>query len=218
MRLEQAQAIFPRADRAWLIPMIQEMPKWGIDTPIEEASFCSQLGPESRGMTKFDENLDYRAERLAEVWPSRFFLKTIDKQMDGKKRDAYLYSHDPRKLAEAVYGGRNGNGAEGSGDGWLYRGGGPPQLTGRANYAKAAAGIGYDLVNKPNDVRTIPLIGVRAACWFWKANGFDAIDDDDEIRSESRRLNGGETGLQERGRYFAAAKQVLGLTAAAVAA
>lgn len=211
MRLEQAQLVFPRADRAWLIPLIQEMPKWGIDQPIEQASFFSQLGVESRGMTRFAEDLDYSASRLTEVWPSRFFLKTLDKPTEGAKRDAYRYCHNPRALAEYVYGGRLGNQPEGHGDGWNFRGGGPVQLTGRKNFALAMAGIGHDLLNKPNDVRTVPVIGVRTACWFWKANRFDDIDDDDDIRAERRRVQGGQEGVSLAQRYFAETKRALGI-------
>ena len=70
------------------------------------------------------ENLNYSAQRLTEVWPSRF--PTI--------ASAKPYASNPRKLANKVYGGRLGNVAPD--DGWLYRGRGLPQITGKENYAK----------------------------------------------------------------------------------
>ncbi|MDE3796998.1 hypothetical protein I7G59_06570 [Sinorhizobium meliloti] len=70
------------------------------------------------------ENLNYSAQRLTEVWPSRF--PTI--------ASAKPYANNPRKLANKVYGGRMGNAAPD--DGWLYRGRGLPQITGKENYAK----------------------------------------------------------------------------------
>lgn len=75
-------------------------------------------------MQPVTENLSYSAERLTEVWPARF--PTI--------ASAKPYARNPRKLANKVYGGRMGNAAPD--DGWLYRGRGLSQITGKANYAK----------------------------------------------------------------------------------
>lgn len=75
-------------------------------------------------MQPVTENLNYSAERLTQVWPSRF--PTI--------ASAKPFARNPRKLANKVYGGRMGNTAPD--DGWLYRGRGLPQITGKENYAK----------------------------------------------------------------------------------
>ncbi len=75
-------------------------------------------------MQPVTENLNYSAERLVEVWPSRF--PTI--------ASAKPFARNPRKLANKVYGGRLGNTAPD--DGWLYRGRGLPQITGKENYDK----------------------------------------------------------------------------------
>lgn len=75
-------------------------------------------------MQPVTENLNYSAERLTQVWPSRF--PTI--------ASARPFARNPRKLANKVYGGRMGN--TGSDDGWRYRGRGLPQITGKTNYAK----------------------------------------------------------------------------------
>ncbi|KSV77532.1 hypothetical protein [Sinorhizobium sp. Sb3] len=66
----------------------------------------------------------YSAERLTQVWPSRF----------PAIASARPFARDPRKLANRVYGGRMGNAAPD--DGWRYRGRGLPQITGKENYAK----------------------------------------------------------------------------------
>lgn len=68
------------------------------------------------------ENLNYSAKRLTEVWPTRF--PTI--------ASAKPYANNPQKLANKVYGGRLGN--VGPNDGWIFRGRGLPQITGRENY------------------------------------------------------------------------------------
>ena len=58
---------------------------------------------------------------------------------------AYLAKYDTGKLAAAL-----GNTPEADGDGILYAGRGYVQLTGRANYAKAGAALGIDLLGNPD--------------------------------------------------------------------
>ncbi len=79
-------------------------------------------------MQPLEENLNYSAKRLTQVWPSRFPTLAA----------ATLYANNPRRLANKVYGGRLGN--AGPDDGWLYRGRGLAQITGKANYVKFGLG------------------------------------------------------------------------------
>lgn len=83
-------------------------------------------------MEPITENLNYSAKRLTQVWPGRF--PTL--------ASAQPYANNPQKLANKVYGGRLGN--TGPNDGWLYRGRGLSQVTGKENYAK------YGLVDNPD--------------------------------------------------------------------
>ena len=75
-------------------------------------------------MQPVSENLNYSAQRLTQVWPKRFPTLSAAKP----------YANNPQRLANKVYGGRLGN--NGPDDGWLYRGRGLAQITGKANYAK----------------------------------------------------------------------------------
>lgn len=80
------------------------------------------------------ENLNYTsAARIRQVWPARF--PTV--------ASAQPYVRQPQKLANKVYGGRLGNVR--SNDGWLYRGDGLVQLTGKANFDKFGVSPGMDL-------------------------------------------------------------------------
>lgn len=85
------------------------------------------------------ENLYYTSvASIRKVWPSRF----------PSNASAQPYVRQPQKLANHVYGGRLGN--TGPNDGWLYRGGGWPQTTGKVNYERSGKLVGVDLVKNPD--------------------------------------------------------------------
>ena len=184
MDLARALEVFPRADRAWLDQIAEQAPKNGIDTPNEMASFLAQFGHETAGFTRFEENLNYSADRLMKVWPRRF----------PELHVAVMYAHNPERLAEKVYGGRMGN--DQPGDGWRYRGRGP-QLTGKNNYRKAGAMVGLNLLAAP-DLMLEPDVGVKVACVGWKVMGLSEHDDDADARAETELINGGVIGLKDR--------------------
>lgn len=80
-------------------------------------------------MQPVEENLNYTsAARIKATWPSRFSTITAAQAFVGK----------PQALANKVYGGRMGN--NGANDGWLYRGRGLAQITGKDNYKKFGLG------------------------------------------------------------------------------
>lgn len=184
-------AALPRAPMPWLESCIELMPTAGIDTPHEMASFLAQVAHESDEFRRLEENLNYSAERLMQVWPRRFPTFEI----------ARKYEHSPERLANYVYSNRIGNGDEASGDGWRFHGRGPIQLTGRRNYTACGEDIGEDLVAQPELLLT-PFIGIRSALWFWRTHNLDEVDDDEDVRIETRRINGGETGIEHRQKLF----------------
>lgn len=191
LTVELLQATMPKAPSAWLAVMADELPKHGVDTPNEIASFIAQVAHESNELTHLEENLNYSAERLMVVWPKRFPTFEV----------AQRYEHVPERLANYVYANRMGNGDEASGDGWRFHGRGPIQLTGRRNYAACGADIGEGLLVVPELLLT-PSVGIRSALWFWRMMNLDELDDDRDVKVETRRINGGETGLADRQRYF----------------
>jgi len=94
------------------------------------------------------------------------------------------------------------------GDGYKYRGRGPIQITGRANYRTYGRLLGIDLENNP-DLAATPEVGFRLAGAFWKRRGLNELADKGDFREITRRINGGYNGLEDRQRYFANAKKVL---------
>ncbi len=108
----------------------------------------------------------------------------------------------------SAYEGRKDLGNTQPGDGKRYKGRGPIQLTGRANYQKYGGLLGLDLVNNPTIAAT-PEVGFRIAGQFWKLNGLNALADQQDIRQITRRINGGYNGLDDRIKYYDRAKKVL---------
>ena len=181
----------------WEIPLNQVFVKYDLDTPKRQAAFIGQCAVESANFTRLQENLNYSAQRLTQVWPSRFPNISM----------AEPYANNPEKLANFVYAGRMGNLQDG--DGWKFHGRGLIQLTGRENYANCGSGVGVDLIDNP-DLLLTPQYAVLSAGWYWNKKGLNALADTQEYGAMTRRINGGLTGLDERIAKITKALQVLG--------
>ena len=102
----------------WLEPLNDALQRYEINTPLRMAAFIGQCAHESGNFKTLQENLNYSAESLCRVWPSRF--PTLE--------SAQPYHRNPDKIANKVYGGRMGNGTEETEEGSLYKGRGLIQL------------------------------------------------------------------------------------------
>lgn len=109
----------------------------------------------------------------------------------------------------AAYEGRKDLGNTEPGDGKRYKGRGPIQLTGRANYRRTGKALGLDLEGHPEKAAA-PDVGFRVAGWFWKTHGLNELADKGDFRQITRRINGGYRGLESRQRYYARTREVLG--------
>lgn len=164
------------------------------DAEIDD--FLGQVLHESGMLERLEENLNYtRAERLCEVWPTRF--KTAG--------DAEKFVRNPAALANKVYGGRMGN--TDPGDGYRYRGRGLIQVTGRDNYAAVARATGLDLLANP-DMLAQPAIALRASIAWWEGRIPDAAMGD--VKRVTRLVNGGTHGLAHRKQLTEAAGKAVG--------
>jgi putative chitinase len=111
--------------------------------------------------------------------------------------------------AQQRYEGRLDLGNTSKGDGYLYRGRGVFQLTGRGNYADYGRLIGLGLVDHP-ELAEDPEISVLIACAYWKRHGLNELADADDVTTITHKINGGENGLDQRKAALARAKLVLG--------
>jgi len=111
----------------------------------------------------------------------------------------------------AAYEGRASLGNTQPGDGKRFKGRGPIQLTGRANYTKYGQLLGLDLVNNPT-VAATKEVGFRIAGEFWSLNGLNDLADQQRFKDITKRINGGYNGLDDRIKYYNRAKLVLSAT------
>jgi putative chitinase len=134
-----------------------------------------------------------------------------------KRRAAFLaqLAHESGELrymeeiaSGEAYEGRKDLGNTEPGDGKRYKGRGPIQLTGRANYRRAGKALGLDLEGHPEDAAR-PEVGFRVAGWFWKTHGLNELADQGDFRAITRRVNGGYRGLESREKYYRRALDVL---------
>jgi putative chitinase len=157
--------------------------------------FVAQVYVESAGFVRTRENLSYTPERLLEVFFGRNGMTTIE-----QARAVVARGH--ASIAEQVYGGEWGARNLGNvlfGDAWDFIGRGYKQLTGRGNYTAYSLGVYGDkrVLFNPPLLERLPDSALSAA-WFWHWRGIDMLPDN--IRTITRRVNGGLNGLSERQR------------------
>jgi len=192
----------------WGLALAAAMRRYNIAGDLNVvAAFMAQILVESDQLNRVAENLFYTPDRLMQVWPKRFPDLSV----------AHRYARNPEALANYVYADRMGNGPEAGGDGWKYRGRGPIQITGKANYLAAEREMGIPLVKKP-ELLEFKENGALAAASFWTRNklSFLAADlpDDDQAKdfaTISRIVNGGTEGLVRREAFHKNIRTFLGL-------
>jgi putative chitinase len=161
-------------------------------SPHRAAHFFAQTAHESGNFKAFSENLNYSAKGLRSIFGKYFPTDAL----------ARAYERKPEKIANRVYANRMGNGDEASGEGWLYKGRGPLQLTGKNNYRAFGKYIGreQEILDNPDIVANE--LGFESALWFFDANKLWGICDqgvnDATILALTKRINGGTHGLDDR--------------------
>ncbi|OPB02381.1 MULTISPECIES: glycoside hydrolase family 19 protein [Pseudomonas fluorescens group] len=119
--------------------------------------------------------------------------------------DQYLSKYDTGALAAKL-----GNTPEADGDGQRYRGRGLIQVTGHDNYLRCSLALFGDerLLRRP-ELLEQPQWAAESAAWFWSVNGLNALADQDQFNTITRRINGGLNGLEDRLQLWGRARAVL---------
>lgn len=108
----------------------------------------------------------------------------------------------------SAYEGRTDLGNVVAGDGRHYKGRGPIQLTGRANYRAFGREVGIDFEAHPHLI-AIPSIGLMAAVRYWNSRHLNARADADDLLGITKAINGGTNGIEDRRVRTAAAKALI---------
>ena len=168
------------------------------------------------------------ARRQAGVFVSALNAAMANRKIDSPKRQAaflaqvghesgqlqyvrelggnqYLSKYDTGLLAAKL-----GNTPAADGDGQRYRGRGLIQITGHDNYLRCSLALFGDerLLRTPELLET-PQWAAESAAWFWYVNGLNALADQGQFNTITRRINGGLNGLEGRLQLWARARTVL---------
>lgn len=169
--------------------------RYGVTTFTQFDEFLANLFQESLEFNHKTENMNYRAQTMADTWPSRFSKTKTRPYVPNDL--AISLQRNPEALANNVYGGRMGNKLPG--DGWRFRGGGFIGLTGREVYTKYAAYIGKPVEETADLVRSQDYYALDSAFWFFYVlKGLKGKAEANDFIGIVKSINGGTIGLKDR--------------------
>lgn len=223
----QIKSIAGTAARADLVAAIVQgwpvaMQKAKLTTKLRACHFLAEIMTETGGLRILSESGAYRYETILKIFGARQYSVPCG----GRGHSAGIAPAEAKKIAalpvaqrgpvlfNRVYGVGNPSKMKefentGPNDGWLYRGGGMMQATGKSNYAAMAKKTGLPLVEHPELLHN-PDSAFLAAYLEWSQDGrCNAAADRDDVAAVRKIINGGSNGLAECKAFLAKAKKVL---------
>jgi putative chitinase len=200
---DKIRKLFPKARPDLVQAIVDNWPAAeaaGINTPRRIQHFFAQIGAETGGLKSISESLNYAVKGLRGTF-GKARITDADCERLGRSN---AHPADQEAIANLVYGGtwgRDNLGNTRPGDGWLYRGSGYIQTTGRSNF-KAC---GHE--DTPDALRT-PDAGFRAALVYWTDHRLNAVADAGNVKAVRKRVNPALKGLEEAEDFFRKAKTV----------
>lgn len=215
---DQLLAIFPNAaeperraaavSAAWA--------EFGYSNPNEWAGMLAVVGNETGGYrhAKAREDMTYSPGRAVAAFGSIRAQKCIALCPIDDKRNV-VRTDRGQAFGNCIYAYMIGNGGPETGDGWKYRGGFDPQLTGRANYQACSNALGVDLMTDPDQYTGDFEVSARVAAWFMgpyaKCKPLFATGREDDFLRGAGIVGHPPPGATEtRLRFWYKARQVLG--------
>lgn len=199
------QRVAPRARPEYMAALksgAAVLDRYGVTTPLRVAHFLAQVLHETNGLTIVRESGAYSAARIMEIF-------------GVGKHSAAITSAEAKKLAkngpalfERVYGLGNPKkaaelGNTKPGDGWDFRGNGMMQTTGRGAHRRLGEKLGLgDLFERNPGAVTDAEHALLPALAEWDESGLNAFADRNDIRTITRRINGGFNGYADRVAWF----------------
>ena len=173
----------------------------GITTPLRMSHFMAQAMTETGGFKVLRESMSYSVPRMLEIFGVGNHSAKIT------AAEAPSLAHNERALSERVYGLGNPRkarelGNTQPGDGFLFRGNGVLQTTGRGAHKRMGQAFGLDFEANP-DLVTAPEHALKPALREWSDNNLNRFADQNDIRTITIRINGGLNGFEDRKAFFA---------------
>ncbi len=178
----------------WLDAITETAERFDIRDNSELSVWLAQMAHESQKFKKTTENLNYSVTALRRLWKRRFTVEQAKEYGRSAKHSA-----NQRMIANLAYGGRLGNEAYPSNDGWNYRGRGLIMITGKINYELVSATLDIPIIVDYPDIVQVPSFAslTAGAWWSQHQNAREAAKDLD-IKEVSLVVNGGLNGLEDR--------------------
>lgn len=202
LTLEIMQHMWPNGDQhipGLLEGIVMAAPavfeKYGLSSSLVIAHAMAQFSVECGQGLEMMEDLNYSAQGLLSVFPSHFTPAMAER-----------WAHNPEVIGEIAYGGRMGNAPPPSKDGYVLRGAGLSQVTGRDAVLKLQAhldknGAGFNILQNP-ELIVDSEHALECGVADWIVCGCLKYAENDDIVGETKALNGGLNGLPERRRQL----------------
>jgi putative chitinase len=109
-----------------------------------------------------------------------------------------------------AYEGRKDLGNTQPGDGVRFKGRGLIQVTGRANYKQVSDALGEDFIKNPSFL-CMPKWAALSAGWYWDSRALNKHADAEDLKTITKKINGGYNGYLDRIKHWLRARKALGL-------
>lgn len=200
----RAAGITEQLAARWHPHITAAMKEFGIIDPEHQAMFIAQVGHESGGFMRLQENFNYSVSGLSGFVRAGRITQGQANELGRKPYERSLPLERQRAIANLVYSKRMGN--NGPGDGWFYRGRGLIQITGMSNYRDCGSGLKVELVSQP-ELLAQDVYAARSAAWYFASKGCMKYPGD--LVRVTQIINGGQNGIEDRRARYAAARKAL---------
>ena len=158
---------------------------FNITNKLELAHLLGQCSHETIKFTRFVESFNYTPAGLMATWPKRFTPELANKLGRTQEHPA-----NQQAIANHVYNRKEMGNIVTPNDGWLFRGRGDLQCTGRYNYILLNAWLkandyNYDVIANPDIVATT--LCLISAIWFWTTNNIGKLALNDDVVGVSKK-------------------------------
>lgn len=160
-----------------------------LNTGRRVRHFMAQVADETNGFRALVESFFYTdPKRLDDMYGN----------IKSPEEAAQLIAQGQAAIANVAMANRLGNGDAASGDGYMFRGRGFIQITGRWNYKAASGWSGMDLITQPGLAGQAKSAAVIAAK-YWNYKKINEAADAGDIAAVTELVNGtAEAGLADR--------------------